>query len=145
MDYSWEDYGIGKVGACIFLKKFCIRYLQNTLKEAFGKKIITLLDFRTLILWFRLFSKVIYSGYANYSYTMLLILLKHNSDNMLTDFKSSKAILIFHSTYAFIHLKILSNFYVQVAVLGTGDAKMNKADKTFTLVDFTFIGGADRK
>lgn len=76
---------------------------------------------------------------------MLLILLKHNSDNMLTDFKSSKAILIFHSTYAFIHLKILSNFYVQVAVLGTGDAKMNKADKTFTLVDFTFIGGADRK
>ena len=34
---------------------------------------------------------------------------------------------------------------MQLAVLGPGSTEMNKANKTFTLVDIHFIEGVDRK
>lgn len=51
MNYSWEDYGIGKVGECIFLEKIGIKYFKNRMKEAF-KKVLTSLNFPKLITWF---------------------------------------------------------------------------------------------
>ena len=33
---------------------------------------------------------------------------------------------------------------MQLAVLGSGDREMHKANKTFTLVDLHFIEGADK-
>lgn len=51
---------------------------------------------------------------------------------MLTHFKPSKAIVVFHNIYGFIDLKYsLSAFFVQVAVLGAGNEVINKTDKAF--------------
>lgn len=57
---------------------------------------------------------------------------------MLTDFKLSKAVLVFYNICAFIYLKIfIEHLLMQVAVLGTSNATMNKT-KAFNFVELAF-------
>lgn len=84
-----------------------------------------------LFLLHSLVFKITYQGTPIPLTLCLVILLKHNSDDMFTDFTPSKIVVVFHNIVLSFFQKYSLSTFVQVAVLGIGDEAANKTDKAF--------------